>query len=108
MKRHLAKVLLSALASSGQAQDMTLPQAMSARECFFNALPCTCYNDPAVRKITTGLLERRELKLELERYKKFSEAQVVEKEWYEGSTLFFASVITGVIAGSAIGFAAAK
>ena len=108
MQKLLSKLLMIFLASSAAAQDMTPPRSMSAKDCFFAALPCTCYNDPAVQKISTGLREREKFKFELEQYKKFSETAIVEKAWYEDSTLYIAGIVTSVIVGSAIGYAAAR
>jgi hypothetical protein len=87
------------------AQDMTQPRAMSVKECFLYALPCSCFNDPAVNKMANGLRERDKFKFELEQYKKFSQESITEKAWYEDSTLYIAGIVTSVIVGSAIGYA---
>ena len=108
MQKLLIKLLMIFLASSASGQDMTPPRSMSVKECFFGALPCTCYNDPAVKKISDGLREREKFKYELEQYKKFSETAIVERAWYEDSTLYYAGIVTSVIVGSAIGYSMAR
>lgn len=109
MGKRLSKLLMIFLVSNHvNAQDMTAPREMSVKECFLYALPCSCFNEPATNKMANGLRERDKFKFELEQYKKFSQEAIVEKAWYEDSTLYYAGLVTAVILGSAVGYAAAK